>query len=317
MSFEAQEPLLSDEETLALLAAVREAAPVGHAAAHGIDLASQDRRLQAAVTHSERVEPLFHGELKKLLRRTLGAAPQVRRTPGDVVSVDTVSASIASGAGLAILQTREGSTALLVLSSALANVIVERRLGAPVDAEDAAPRGALSSLDRAVLRSFIESVVRAFGVAWCGAEDAFSVRDLVGVLEPEELAPRFEMLVRLRAFVTIGKSLEGEVLFGLTSSAVRDTMPSDRPVATVAPTGDDRARIAARLAQAEVDVIAHLGSAHSTVRAVLSLAVGDILRLEHIPEEPIDVRVGGVTKMRGMPVVEHGNLAVRIVETTR
>jgi flagellar motor switch protein FliM len=316
VSFDLQEPLLSDEETLALLAAVREAAPAVQVSTEGIDLTSQDRRMQAALTHAERVEPAFHLELKKLLRRTTGAVPTVRRTPSDVASLDEVSSTVPSGAGLAILETKEHNIALLFVSPALAMTIVERRLGAPVDGADAMPRGSLSSLDRAVLRSFVEQAARAFGMAWCGQEDAFTVRDLVGVLDPEELGSRFEPLLRTRAFVALGNSLESEVLVALTASAVRDTMPRERQGVVVVPTSEDRLRIAARLAQAEVYVIAHLGAVRSTVGAVLKLAVGDVLRLEHIPDQPIDVRVGGVTKMRGMPVVDHGNLAVRVVETT-
>ncbi len=316
MSFDLQEPLLSDDETLALLAAVRDATPKAEQTAEGIDLTSQDRRMQAALTHAERMEPTFHLDLKKLLRRTTGAVPTVRRTPSDVATLDEVSSTVPSGAGLAVLQTREGSIALLFVSPALAMTIVERRLGAPIDSSDGIGRGALSSLDRAVLRSFVEQAVRSFGVAWCNQEDAFTVRDLVGVLDPEELGSRYEPVLRTRAFVALGNSLESEILVALTSSAVRDTMPRERQGVVVVPTADDRNRIAARLAQAEVNVVAHLGSMRSTVRAVLALAVGDVLRLEHVPDQPIDVRVGGITKMRGMPVVDHGNLAVRIVETT-
>ena len=315
MSFEPQEPLLSDEETLALLAVVREAGPVEPVEAQGIDLASQDRRMAAAQAHAERVEPGFHIELKKMLRRVSGAVPQVRRVPADIATLDEVAGTVPLGAGLAVLETREGSLALLVISPALALTIIDRRLGAPLDVDDAGSRGALSPLDRAVLRSFIESAVRAFGLAWCGQEDAFRVRDLVGVLDADDLGSRFESVLRTRAYITLGKSLESDVLFALSSGAVRDTLPTERQVVVVVPTSDHRQRIATRLTQAEVDVIAYLGSVPSTVRAVLALAVGDVIRLEHVPENPLDVRVGGITKMRGMPVVEHGNLAVRVVET--
>jgi flagellar motor switch protein FliM len=315
VSFEPQEPLLSDEETLALLAVVRETGTVEQVEAQGIDLASQDRRMAAAQAHAERVEPSFHVELKKMLRRISGAVPQVRRVPADVASLDEVAGTVPLGAGLAVLQTRAGSLALLVISPALALTIIDRRLGAPLDTDDAGSRGALSPLDRAVLRSFIESTVRSFGEAWCGQEDAFTVRDLVGVLDADELGSRYDQVLRTRAYITLGKSLESDILFALSSGAVRDTLPTERQVVVVVPTSDHRQRIAIRLTQAEVDVVAYLGSMPSTVKELLALSVGDVIRLDHVPQNPIDVRVGGITKMRGMPVVEHGNLAVRIVET--
>jgi len=315
VSFEPQEPLLSDEETLALLAVVRETGTVEQVEAQGIDLASQDRRMAAAQAHAERVEPTFHLDLRKMLRRISGAVPQVRRVPADVASLDEVAGMVPLGAGLAVLQTRGGSLALLVISPALALTIIDRRLGAPLDTDDAGSRGALSPLDRAVLRSFIEATVRSFGAAWCGQEDAFTVRDLVGSLDPDELGSRYDQVLRTRAYITLGKSLESDILFALSTGAVRDTLPTDRQVVVVVPTSDHRQRIASRLSQAEVDVVAHLGSMPSTVRELLALAVGDVIRLDHVPQNPIDVRIGDITKMRGMPVVEHGNLAVRVVET--
>lgn len=314
MSLDAQEPLLSDEETLALLAAVRDSAPLAPAA-EGIDLASQDRRMLSAIAQVERIEPAFHAELKKLLRRITGAAPQLQRVTAELASLHELGASISAGAGIALAQTRGGSPALVVLAPALATTILERRLGAPIDAEGSAPRGALSAVDRAVLRPFIETALRAFCAAWCGDEEALVVRETFGAFEPQLITQSTERLLRTRVSVKLGRALESEILVALSAEAVRDTTPLERQTVVAVSSGDERLRIAARLTQAEVDLVAHLGVARSTVRAILSLAVGDLLRLDNMPDEPIELRVGGITKMRGVPVVDHGNLAVRVVET--
>ena len=62
----------------------------------------------------------------------------------------------------------------------------------------------------------------------------------------------------------------------------------------------------------EVEVVAILGRTTTTVRALLALERGSVLRLDSAPERPVDVRVDGVTVLRGMPVVKDGNLAIEV-----
>jgi flagellar motor switch protein FliM len=50
---------------------------------------------------------------------------------------------------------------------------------------------------------------------------------------------------------------------------------------------------------------------------VLSLNVGDVIRLEEAPTEPLQVYVEGQRKMVGAPVVSHGNVAVEILEVVK
>jgi flagellar motor switch protein FliM len=68
---------------------------------------------------------------------------------------------------------------------------------------------------------------------------------------------------------------------------------------------------------ASVDAIAVLGEHRSTVRELLALRSGDILRLESTPEEPLELRIGDQIVVRGMPVVHRGNLALQVSELVR
>jgi flagellar motor switch protein FliM len=68
----------------------------------------------------------------------------------------------------------------------------------------------------------------------------------------------------------------------------------------------------AALGGTEIEAVALLGDYVSTVREVLGLRVGDIVRLSTTPDEPLVIRVGDKAVARGMPVVHHGNIAVQI-----
>ena len=61
-----------------------------------------------------------------------------------------------------------------------------------------------------------------------------------------------------------------------------------------------------------VDVRVELGHAHTTARELLSLKVGDIVELDRMHNEELTILVGGVPKMKGVPGVFRGNLAVKV-----
>jgi flagellar motor switch protein FliM len=63
--------------------------------------------------------------------------------------------------------------------------------------------------------------------------------------------------------------------------------------------------------------VAVLGHARSTVREILRLSVGDVIRLNEPPETPVKVSVEGRQKMIGLPVVRHGNLAIEVIEVVK
>jgi flagellar motor switch protein FliM len=48
------------------------------------------------------------------------------------------------------------------------------------------------------------------------------------------------------------------------------------------------------------------------LRRVLSLQPGQVLRLDTAVDDPVSVRVGGVKKFVGVPVISRGQLAVEV-----
>lgn len=71
-------------------------------------------------------------------------------------------------------------------------------------------------------------------------------------------------------------------------------------------------RMAEALSEVPVEVVAELGRVKLGLRRVLSLEVGQVLRLAAAVDDPVIVRVGGVEKFRGAPVISRGQLSVEI-----
>jgi flagellar motor switch protein FliM len=71
-------------------------------------------------------------------------------------------------------------------------------------------------------------------------------------------------------------------------------------------------RMSEAITEVPVEVVAELGRVRLGLRRVLSLEVGQVLRLATAVDDPIIVRVAGVEKFRGAPVISRGQLSVEI-----
>lgn len=71
-------------------------------------------------------------------------------------------------------------------------------------------------------------------------------------------------------------------------------------------------RMVKAVSAVSVQVVAELGRLELSLGRVLALTKGETLRLSTAVEEPIAVRVAGVTKFKAVPVVSRGQLAVQI-----
>ena len=71
-------------------------------------------------------------------------------------------------------------------------------------------------------------------------------------------------------------------------------------------------RMAEALGEVPVELVAQLGSLTMGLRHVLSLQVGQVLRLPTAIDDPVRVRVAGLVKFTGRPVVSRGQMAIEI-----
>ena len=66
--------------------------------------------------------------------------------------------------------------------------------------------------------------------------------------------------------------------------------------------------------EAPVTLSAVLGEAILSFADVLTLEVGDVIRLNSHSDDPISVRVNDLEKFKGVPGVHRGHYAVKITE---
>lgn len=71
-------------------------------------------------------------------------------------------------------------------------------------------------------------------------------------------------------------------------------------------------RMAEALVDVSLDVVAELGRTTLGLRRILRLQPGEILRLPTATDDPVPIRVGGLLKLEGSPVISRGQLSVEV-----
>lgn len=309
------DPLLSAAETDALLDAMRSTSD--ESSVESADLGSPDRPLRQALGRADHCVQQMAPELRKALLRIANCSSGTEEQPAEIVPFTVFANAILPGSCIVTLRTHDDCIGLMVIAPQLCNFILERRLGAPLGegASRAVARSELSALDRRILRPLVVAMIEEVGRAWNGNTADFQ---LVKILKNATELPtftQFEPLLRLGVRIVPTGGSGDELMFAFSAGAVRATTPQEPTTKVIAISPDERARMASRLSFAEVDLIAALGRAHITVGRLLDLSVGDVVRLDRIPNEPIEMQVEGTTKLLGLPVVQHGNLAIEVTQT--
>lgn len=317
MSDNAYEPLLSSDETEALLQAMRSGGE-GSTSAKEVELGSPEQRLRKSLGTADDVARDWAAEIRKILRRMLGVSASVRETTADVVPYSVVAQSVQPGATVCALSTPDKATCFLIMGPGLTTFVLNRRLGggaalAASAGEDV--RGFLSAVDRRIVRPFCEEVLAAFVGLWGDKGLSLAVSEVLARPLDMPRLGQFEPLLRLPVTVNLTVESSEELCLVLSGNAIPAPKPEERPLAP-ALTGD-KSRMVARISHAELELVAVLGRASSTVRSVLQLRVGDVVRLQEAPETPLQIFVEGQKKMIGVPVVSHGNIAVEVTEVLR
>jgi flagellar motor switch protein FliM len=321
MNEDIAEPLLSSDETQALLAAMRSSA-ANNQSAKELELGSTDQRVRQSLERADEVGKEFAAEMRKMLRRVTGIAHTVREGTADVVPFNVFASSTPQGTGIGTLKLAGKLVGFVMLGPRVTVRVLSRRLGGAVpgaDAPEEEPRVFLSPVDRRIARPFIGETVELFTSLWSKDDPGLELGDVLArAADLPRLLPQFEPLLRLPMTISVTPEQSEEMCVVLTSAAVPSVTPAVEPEPAMAPVNNvDRARLAARLAHAEVEVVAVLGHARSTVRDVLRLNVGDVIRLNEPPDAPIRVSVEGREKLFGLPVVRHGNLAIEVIKVLK
>lgn len=322
MSENGYEPLLSTDETDALLQAMRAGAAGGSTSAKDVELGSADQRLRQCLGKADEVARDWASEVRKILRRMLGVSALVRESQTDIVPYSVSQQSVPPGAAVCVLRTGGGAVCFMVMGPALTSFVLNRRLGGGTGQAigssntGEAVRDFLSPLDRRIVRPFCEEALSAFATLWGTNELTISITEVLGRPVDMPRLGQFEPLLRMPLTVSLNADSVEELSILLSGNAIRPPKVEEKNEEPVVASGD-KSRMVARLSFAELELVAVLGKAKTTVRNVLSLSLGDVLRLDEAPSSPLQVFVEGQKKFIGAPVVSHGNIAVEVTEVLK
>jgi flagellar motor switch protein FliM len=186
-------------------------------------------------------------------------------------------------------------------------------------------RGYLTDLERAILRRPLSRILAAYGAAWKEFKPVEPQWESLE-LNPNAvyLYPPGETMVVSAFQVDLGqtKGIVNAVVpfrylkasipkssydeFVLTKSGTNLGAGGTNPMASVTPI------FATKIGGAKVPVSMALGRAELLFRDLLTIEVGDTIRLDTEIREPLRIKVNGRTKFRGFPGVKEGKLAARV-----
>lgn len=314
MSSDNNEPLLSLEETNALLEAMRSGAE-GFDEVESADLASPERPLRSALDRADACSRAMAHGIDKLMIRLSGTSTSTEEQPAEIIPYKVIRGSVAQGSGVATIHTRDGDMGLIVMGPALVSFLLDRRMGAPLQRDPKAEhenRIELSPLDRRLLTPMIQALAEMLGSHWAKDPEAFVAGTVYADAADVPMMAQFEPMLQLSLRIAPAGAPSDYVLFALSVGAVRSSIPRKKAAAGPSISQADRERMIACIRNSQVRLVAVLGETKSTVGHILSLARGDVLRLNGAPEHPVQVRVQDTVVMTGKPVVQHGNLAITV-----
>jgi flagellar motor switch protein FliM len=313
MSVDGIEPLLSLEETNALLDAMRSGSE-DNGSVEPLDLTSAERPLREALTTADNCARSLAEALDKLMLRTTGCSSSTEELPAEIVPYKVLRGAIPQGAAIVPFRSNDGSLGVMTVGGALVSFILDRMMGAPLGRDlPSEPRTLLSGLDRRLLEPFTSAVSHIFAKHWCDDPKAFPSGAVLAQAADLPMLPQFEPLLQLVFRVTPSGVPGDQIVLALSSGIVSRAKPQTTSVVVRAvPNAEDREMMEAAVRGTDVEVVAVLGQQRATVRELLALRAGDVLRLENTPDEPVDMCVGDRPVFKGSPIVQRGNLAMQI-----
>jgi len=215
------------------------------------------------------------------------------------------------------IEATDGS-GILEVSPQLALTVVERLLGGSADIQSK-PRS-ITPIEQSVLRTVIEHALSDLRNAWRSISD---LKFMFSRLETEadfvQVAPSSEIVVVISFDVNIGVhtflmnlcfptfALE-EVLARLNRQQVTTSAMNQSP---------ERVRenieiLKQQMSNTYLPILAELGKASITVRQLLELKEGDVIKLRKRINNEIEIQIAGIRKLAGRPGSVEGRKAVRV-----
>lgn len=315
-----EEPLLSREETEALLGAMQSAEEGTDV--EEVDLTSPERRIRSALSIADKAGDEIADMLRRSLLRHAGAPSRTEASPAEINPLSVAVGAVRPGSAIGRLRIGD-SFGFITIGPKLVSFILERQMGAPLrmddaaDAEESGPRETLTPVDRRVLRPILQEICAELSRKWCGETDVIHLRSVETDAPDAQGNDAYEPVLRIACDVKPTVAPGDEVSIVLAASAVSVTFAPGEEVEENPISPSERQRLRRRVDVTQVEMAAILGTTEVSIRQVLELELGDVIRLDGVPGKPVSVRANGVTVLRGRPVTKHGNLAIEITQPFR
>lgn len=208
-------------------------------------------------------------------------------------------------------------SAILEMNLELFYAILDLILGGPGTTNVKRPP---TEIEISIMRKEVMNILANLAQAW-GDVYAFSptIESIENNPQFVQIAPPSEMILLISLFLTIGKT-EGFMNVCWPSSLMEPLMDrlSSRNWFKVAKKEEASEKLqkdlVENLGQMNVAINAVLGEAILTVREILELEVGDVIRLKSHKDEDITLQVQGKTKFLARPGTYKGYRAVKITK---
>ena len=319
MNDESGKALLSEEETEALLEAMRRAdGGLEGGELRPADLTASERHLQEESEACRKVLPLLAEELRALTFRLVECSVSLESATLETPQVSSRGPNVQGVSRVAIRSVKDGRrVGWLVLPYGLLRFILDRRFGAPLNVQrnDAAEVDVrvLSAVEKRVLQPLLRDLVGSAASHLVGERSLWSSGELGDESEQgEEFAPKahLDLQISLRPLAT-GAEVLRLVLDPEVMRTFRPLRPAPRPAAR-GPLY--RKQMAALLQEARVELVAILGRTESSIARVLALEVGDVIRLEQSRDLPTELWLEDRVVALGRPVTREGIVSLEVSE---
>ena len=164
-------------------------------------------------------------------------------------------------------------------------------------------RVALSTAERSLMAKVLTDLTTELAASW---------KATLGNTLPAEM-PRIDALRGHQKLYTARYPIEGDgIEASFTIIASRDVLQRDSGEAIIAEPTHLNEAMAGILHDVEVSIVAELGRVKVGLTSLLSLQVGDVLRLSAATDDPVTVRVAGREKFGAVPVISRGQVSVEV-----
>ncbi|GAB4375716.1 MAG: flagellar motor switch protein FliM [Spirochaetales bacterium] len=270
-----------------------------------------------------RTVSIMHETFARLTTTSLSAQlrslVQVHVASVDQLTYEEFIRSIPNPTTLAVINMDplKGS-AILEIDPAITFSIIDRLFGGK--GESAKVTRDLTDIEQSVMEGIIVRVLGNMREAWSQVID---LRPRLGQIETNpqfaQIVPPTEMVVLVTLETKVGE-VEGMMNFCipyLTIEPIISKLSAQYWYSSVrrGATTENLNILRERLSTVEVNVVAEVGSMQLTVREVLSLGVGDVIRLPNVRStDPMVLKIGNQPKFLCKPGVIGKKLAVQIIK---